>query len=118
MAISGFPPKEHLEITLTVYYENKPGFSDDVDQQLTREIKQFKLSESRNYYGILVYKKFSGKIIGFMELGDVNDSLLRLEQLRRGTSFYVQTLSCFSVCGNLNFLSTHFGTVQLISKSG
>ena len=34
------------ERTLKDYTKNKPGFLDDVDLQLTEEIKQFKLSES------------------------------------------------------------------------
>ncbi len=83
-------PSERTLRDYTNYYENKPGFYDDVDQQLADEVKRFKLPENRNYYGILidemkikeglVYNKFSGKIVGFTTLGDVNYSLLRLEQ--------------------------------------
>lgn len=92
MRNSGFlklPSKRTLQ-DYTNYFENKPGFQDEVDQQLLQEVSSLKLSESRNFFSIvldemkikegLVYNKVSGKVIGFTELGDINNDLSQLEQ--------------------------------------
>ena len=61
----------------------------------------------------LVYNKFSGKIIGFTQLGDVNDSLLRLEQEGEcpSVSKYCLALMVRGIFCNLEFPYAHFRTV-------
>ena len=66
-------------------FKNKPGFQDEVDQQLLDEIPKG-LSESRRYVAVLddemkvneglIFSKHSGEIIGFINLGNINDELL------------------------------------------
>ena len=79
-----------IERCRTIQIENRTGYQDEVDQQLAKEVSSLRLPESRKIFGILldemkikeglVYNKHSGKIIGFTDLGDINDDLLRLEQ--------------------------------------
>ena len=66
------------------YFENKPGFQDD---QLMNEIEKNDLKgsmlllvdEMKIKEG-LVYNKVSGEIVGFTNIEDINQELLRLEQ--------------------------------------
>ncbi len=64
------------------------GFSSDVDWQL---LQAAKLSMSKSYHALvillldemhireeLVYDKHSGKLVGFVDLGDMNNHLARL----------------------------------------
>ena len=90
MRTSGFItlPSERTLRDYTNYFRNKPGFMDEVDDQLMNEISP-SLPESRRTVALLinemkikeglVYNKHSGEIIGFTNLGDVNDELLRIE---------------------------------------
>ena len=81
-------PSERTLRDYTNYFKNKPGFQDEVDQQLLDEIPKV-VSESRRYVAVLddemkvneglIFSKHSGEIIGFINLGNINDELLRLE---------------------------------------
>ena len=83
-------PSERTLRDYTHYFENKPGFQDEVNQQLLDEVNSLSLPESRKYVCLLldemkikeglVYNKHTGKIIGFTSLGDINDELLKMEQ--------------------------------------
>ena len=62
----------------------------EVNQQLHKEAKLNDLQESRKFCAIvvdemkikenLIYDKFSGEIIGFTQLGEINNELLKLER--------------------------------------
>ena len=82
MVSSSFP----LERTLrdyTHYFKNKPGFK-IVNDQLLKEV-EMTLSPERKYVALLIdeikqkeglaYKKMSGKIVGFVNIGDINQQL-------------------------------------------
>uniref|UniRef100_A0A1X7UBG4 Transposable element P transposase-like RNase H domain-containing protein n=1 Tax=Amphimedon queenslandica TaxID=400682 RepID=A0A1X7UBG4_AMPQE len=71
------------------YTSNKCGFQDTVHQQLLQEVDQASIPSSRRYVLLIldemkikghVYNKFTGEIVGFTQLGDVNDDLRRLEE--------------------------------------
>ena len=75
--------------TTTMYFSNKPGFMDEIDEQLMGEISPT-LPASRQYVAILidemkvkeglVFNKHSGAIIGYTNLGNINDQLLQIEK--------------------------------------
>ena len=52
-----------------------------------------------------MYNKHTGKIIGFTKLGDINDTLLKIEQVddRPSVSKYLLALMVRSTLSNLNF---------------
>ena len=121
---SGFL-KLPLERTLrdyTHYFDSKPGFQDEVDHQLAEEANLASLPESRKYVAILidemkikeglVYNKVSEEIVGFINQGDINDDLLKLEQ--RGEhppiAKYVLVLMVRGLLFKLVYPYGHFGT--------
>ena len=60
----------------------------------------------------LVYNKHTGEVIGFTQLGDINDVLLSLEQEGDHPSvakYLLALMVCGTLC-NLIFLYAHFGT--------
>lgn len=63
----------------------------------------------------LVYNKYSRKIVGFTELGTINDDLLRLEQEDKQPKFakYVLTVMVRGTLSNLEFPYAHFGTTGI-----
>ena len=108
-------------LNYTNYFENKPGFQNDLDEQLLEEVERVSLPESRKYFGLLVdemkikeglvYNKHTGKIIGFTALGDINDTLLKIEQEGEHpmVSKYVLTLMIRGTLCGLQFPYAHFG---------
>ena len=124
MRSSGFVrlPSDRTLRDYTNYFENKTGFQDEVDQQLAKEVSSLRLPESRKFFGILldemkikkglVYNKHSGKIIGFTDLGDINDDLLRLEQEGEhpDVAKYVLAVMVRGTLCELEFPYAHFGT--------
>ncbi len=126
MRSSGFVklPSERTLRDYTNYFEMKTGFQDGVDDQLTQEISLLRLPENRKFFGILldemnireglVFNKYSGKIIGFTELGTINDDLLRLEQEEEEHPNFAKYVLAIMVrgtlCSKLEFPYAHFGT--------
>ena len=57
MRSSGFKklPSERTLHDYTNYFEIKPGFQDEVDEQLTQEISLLCLPENRKFFGVLFY---------------------------------------------------------------
>ncbi len=124
MRRSGFLklPSDRTLRDYTNYFENKPGFQEEVDQQLAQEVASLKLPESRTFVGIildemkikegLVYNKCTGKIIGFTQLGNINDDLLTMEQKGEhpDVAKYVLALLVRGTMFNLEFPYAHFGT--------
>ena len=83
-------PSERSLRDYTHFFKSKPGFQDEVDLMLMREANLSKLPDWRKYIVILfdeikvranlVYDKYSGDVIGFVQLGEVNDALNAMEK--------------------------------------
>ena len=83
-------PSERTLLDYTHYFTNKVGFQDEVNQQLVEEVRQLSLPDTRKFVALLidemkvkeglVYNKHTGEIVGFTSLGDINDTLLQIEQ--------------------------------------
>ena len=86
------------------------------------EVEKLKLPPERKYVGLLldemkvkeglVYNKTTGEIVGFTDLGDVNEQLLRLEQGGENPLVvkYVLVLMVRGIMFNVEFPYAHFGT--------
>ena len=59
-----------------------------------------------------MFNKYSGKIIGFTQLGTINDDLLRLEQEEHPTfaKYVLAIMVRGTLCSKLEFPYAHFGT--------
>ena len=87
MRSSGFVklPSERTLRDYTHYFTHRTGFQNDVDKQLASEINQLSLSDAKRFVALsfdemkikegLVYNKHSGEIIGYTDLGGINDEL-------------------------------------------
>lgn len=83
-------PSERTLRDYTNYFKSKTGFQAEVDQMLIEEASLHGSSEWNLYLVIvfdemkvresLVYDKYTAQVIGFTELGDVNDRLDVLER--------------------------------------
>ena len=72
------------------YYARVTGFHNDIDNQLLAEIEQGKVPDCKRYIALsfdeikikegLVYNKYNDEIIGFTDLGNINEQLLKLEE--------------------------------------
>ena len=104
------------------YFSNKSGFQNEVHQRLMEEINLLGLSESKKYVSLiidemkikegLVYNKQCGKVIGFVDLGDINDELMQLE---KGTEHppiatHILVLMIRDLFFKLEFPYAHFAT--------
>ena len=119
-------PSERTLCDYTHYFKNRPGFQKEVNEQLQKESRVSKLSEEYKYCGIvfdemkikenLVYDKHTGGVIGFTNLGDINDELLSLEQECQGEqehapiANHLLVLMVRGIFFKLNFPYAHFGT--------
>ena len=83
-------PSDRTLRDYTHYFQSKPGFQDDVNIMLQDEVQKASIPQRRRYFGLLidemkikenlVYNKVSGEIVGFVNIGDINQQLLNLEQ--------------------------------------
>ncbi len=83
-------PSQRTLRDYTHFVKSTVGFSDDVDQRLFEVAKVQSLKEFQKCVAVvigemhiregLVFDKHSGKLIGFVNLGDVNNLLLKFEQ--------------------------------------
>ena len=104
------------------YFVSKPGFQNEVHQQLLEEVNLLQLSESKKYVSLiidemkikegLVYNKQSGNVIGFTDLGDINNHLTQLENGYEHPSVatHVLVLMIHGAFFKLEFPYAHFGT--------
>ena len=105
------------------YFSNRPGFQNEVHQQLIKEINLMKLSESKKYVSLiidemkikegLVYDKQCGKVTGFVDLGDINNDLIQLEQKATENppiATHVLTIMIRGLFFKLEFPYAHFAT--------
>ena len=83
-------PSERTLRDYTQFFKSKSGFQAEIDQMLKKEAQLDKLPDHKKYVVLLfdetkvkeslVYDKHSAEVIGFVELGDVNEHLAQLEQ--------------------------------------
>ena len=93
-------PSERTLRDYTHYVQARPGFQDDIDVDLKREARLDELPEWKKYVVVvidemkikesLVYDKHSAHIIGFVNMGDVENQLSQLEQRYGSTNVHVQ----------------------------
>ena len=124
-------PSDRTLRDYTHFVKAQAGFSPEVDRQLQREAKldsiplyqrniclvfdEVKIKED------LVYDKHSGDIIGFTNLGDVNDQLLAFEQTHLNPSPQPQLAThmlVFMVCGILSNLEFAYAQFPCTSVTG
>lgn len=80
--------RENIERLCTLF-SNRPGFQNEVHQQLLDEAKIQSLPEDRCFAAFindemkikegLVYNMHSGELNGFTHLGDINNEFMKLE---------------------------------------
>ena len=121
---SGFMklPSERTLRDYVHYFSNKPGFQPEVLGQLLKEANLEALPSSRRFVAVildemkikegLVYNKYSGEIIGFTHLGDINDELTKLEQEgdHPPVATHVLALMVRGLLFKLEFPFAHFAT--------
>lgn len=122
-------PSERTLRDYTNYFANKPGFQHEVNQQLIDEVNLDVLPEERRYVALLidemkikeglVYNKYSGEMIGFTNLGDINDQLLRLEEgdsEHPPIATHILALMVRGILFKLEFPYAHFGTQGITAE--
>lgn len=117
-------PSERTLRDYTHYFKSASGFYPELNEQLKKESVIDSLPESRRYVVLivdemkikedLVYDKYAGHLIGFTSLGEVNDQLMKLEQVRASEpppiSKSILVLMVRGVFFNMAFPYAHFGT--------
>ena len=115
-------PSERTLLDYTHYFTNKVGFQDEVNQQLVEEVRQLSLPDTRKFVALLidemkvkeglVYNKHTGEIVCFTSLGDINDTLLQIEQEGEQPQVAKQllTLMVRGIMFKLNFPYAHFAS--------
>lgn len=124
---SGFMklPSERTLRDYTHYFKNKARFSDDVDEMLSKEAKLADLPSWKKHVTIvmdeikvkekLVYDKYETRVIGFVDLGEVNDQLDKLEHGNNTPDIatYVLTIMVRGIFINLRFPYANFPTTSI-----
>ena len=82
-------PSQRTLRDYTHFVDSASGFTDDLDSQLVQDSKLTPLKEHEKYVGLigdemhvkqrLVYDKNTGDLIGYCNLGDINNHLTQLE---------------------------------------
>lgn len=124
-------PSQRTLRDYTHFVSNTIGFSDEVDRQLYEVAEVQTLPEFKKCVAIiidemhiredLIFDKHSGKLIGFVNLGDVNNHLLKFEQSIQSvgsklTKPLAKCMLVFLVRGlftNLQFPYAQFATSSL-----
>lgn len=113
-------PSERTLRDYTHYFKNKAGFSEDVDSMLSKEAKLNDIPSWKKHVTIvideikvkekLVYDKFETRVIGFVDLGEVNDQLDKLENGNSTPDIatYVLTIMVRGIFINLRFPYANF----------
>lgn len=94
-------PSERTLRDYTHCFESKAGFDDELDKQLMKEAQVDTIQDFQKYVCLvfdevrvkegLVYDKHSLQVIGFVNLGDINNQLLKFEQAQTCDSQEVMT---------------------------
>ncbi len=106
-------------------FVSKVGFQDEVDEQLADEVNAKSLPPPRKFVSLildekegLVYNKISGQVSGFINVGDINNDLLKLEHEEETPQMAKQVLVLMvrGIFFNLSFPYAHFGTDGIIAN--
>lgn len=117
-------PSERTLRDYTHYFQSKIGFQEEVDEMLRTEVgsedwkkyvvllvDEMKVKES------LVYDKYSTKVIGFVQLDNIEDHFRRLEQsdgdYRPPVATHLLTLMVRGIFTSCRFPYAHFPTESL-----
>ena len=113
--------------------EGKAGFQVEVTQELVKEIKLSTLNDSKKHVALvvdelkimedLVYNRHSGEIVGFVNLGSINNQLIELELQQHQVSdpasehppiaTHMLVVMVRGIFVRLNFPYAHFPTDKL-----
>ena len=122
---SGFMklPSERTLKDYTHFFQSKVGFQAEADKMLIEEAKLKGLPEWKQFIVLLfdkmklseslVYDKHSAQVIGFIQLGDVNDQLTQFEHsadVHSPIATHMLGLMVRGVFSNLHFPYAHFAT--------
>ena len=127
-ALSHFHPNGHCWI-IPITLSSNQGSNKNLTDNFLKESKVNELSEQRKYCGIvfdemkikenLVYDKYAGSVVGFTNLGEINDDLLALEreckddQEHPPVANHILVLMVRGIFFKLEFPYAHFGTVGI-----
>ena len=126
-------PSERTLLDYTHFFTSKTGFQTEVETMLIHEAKLSTLTELEQHIVILfdelkikeglVYKQNTENIIGFVELGGINDILSKLEEVDESGSTQHPAIAkhilCIMVRGifiDLRFPFAHFPTKELTGE--
>ena len=121
LRITGFLtlPSERTLRDYIHYFSNNPGFQNEVHQQLletevtrNEEIFSLIIDEMKSKKEGLVYNKQCGKVVGFADLGYINNELMQLEKSTEHPliATHVLVLMVRGLFFKLEFPYTHFPT--------
>jgi hypothetical protein len=87
-------PSERTLRDYTHYFKHQAGFQAEVLKQLMKESQVHNLPEEQRYCGIifdemkvkekLIYDKYTGCVVGFINLGEINNDLSAFERRMKG----------------------------------
>jgi len=119
-------PSERTLRDYTNFFQSKAGFQSEVDTMLLKEAQLDKLPSWKRYVVLLfdemkvsenlVYDKHHAQVIGFVQAGNINDELTRLEDDNSSSppvAKHILTLMVRGVFSNLRFPYAHFATKDL-----
>lgn len=124
-------PSERTLRDYTHFVKAKAGFQPDLDKELIRQAKLDEIPEYKKFVCLvfdemkvkedLVYNKHSGQLIGFMNIGDVNNQLLELEQTCKQSNAAPKLAThmlTFMVRGLLSELDFPYASFPCLSLGG
>ena len=113
-------PSERTLRDYTHYFKHHAGFQPELNRQLQNESKVSSLPEYCGFWmkvkENLVYDKCTGSVVGFINLGDINNDLLALERECRSdqehapVATHLLVLMVRGIFFKLEFPFAHFGT--------
>lgn len=122
-------PSERTLYDYTNYIEKGVGLQPDIISMLHGEMIKMDMSGHRKLVGLLhdeikiqsdlVYDKHSGELIGFVNLGKINNDLLHIDECLRkepkALAKYVLVLMVRGISTNLKFPLAHYATNGITS---
>ena len=122
-------PSERTLRDYTHYFKHRAGFQPELNQQLRKESKVHDLPEEQKYCGIifdemkvrenLVYDKYTGTVIGFVNVGEINNELHAMEQKFKEdgshtpVANHLLVLMVRGIFFKFDFPFAHFGTASI-----
>ena len=126
-------PSECTLRDYTHFFTSKAGFQVEVDEILVAETKLFKLPDWKKQIVLVldemkikespVYDKHEAKVVSFVNLGSVNDQLVRFEQNSSGNKHplpvttHMLVLMVRGIFTHLHFPYAHFPAANLSAIS-